>query len=68
MNASVQRLAYQPVKAHKLVLQKIPPIPDSMVKRFPELKAWNEAVAEAHSQNERLIRDYITQATAQSSP
>ena len=70
MNDSVRRLAYQATKAQKLVLQVPPAMPESMIKRFPELKAWSDELQEVARKNERVIRDYVTQATAssQSSP
>ena len=65
MNESVRRLSTQPVKAEDLVLTPPEPLPDIFLRRFPELRAWDEKRMADEKKNQAKIREVLRNAIAQ---
>lgn len=65
MSDSAKRLAVQPGTSRTLVLEDLPRIPESMIRRFPELREYDEAIQRVGKKNANAIREFIAASLAQ---
>lgn len=62
---SAKRLAVQPGTARTLVLEDPPRMPESMLRRFPELRLWDEQCNAVAKKNAETLRKFIAASLAQ---
>lgn len=65
MSDSAKRLAVQPGTTRTLVLKEWPRMPESMLRRFPELRQWDEECNQVTKENARKVREYLEAQLAQ---
>lgn len=65
MSDSAKRLAVQPGPARTLVLEEPPRMPESMLRRFPELRQWDDECNRVSKVNSDKIRKFIEASMAQ---
>lgn len=67
MSDSAKRLAVQPGPARTLVLEPWPRMPESMIRKFPELRVWDEECFRVSQVNADKVRKFIEASMAQTS-
>lgn len=63
-NKNFIRTASGEKRLQELHLQPPPELPASIMRSFPEMRAWNDQVQEAHRRNEQEIRRAMAEMIA----